>query len=157
LDSKGEEVVYTASTNPTQSHLFRRSVTDLFSEPEPLSKEPGLHSAVFNYDHKVFVRTSSLLGAMPRSTVHGADGKLLGELPSVAEEPPETPLVELTEVGERPLITGTAKFHAAIVRPRKFDEKKRYPVLVDVYGGPHFKHVVAAMNRWLLNQWYADQ
>ena len=44
-----------------------------------------------------------------------------------------------------------------MVRPRNFDERKRYPVIVDVYGGPHHVHVLAAMNRWLLDQWYADQ
>jgi len=87
---------------------------------------------------------------MPKSTVHRADGKLIGELPSVAEEPKKAPLVELTTVGEN-------KFHSAVVWPRNFDEVKRYPVLVDVYGGPHHQHVSAAMNRWLLDQWYADQ
>jgi len=30
---------------------------------------------------------------------------------------------------------------------------KRYPVLVDVYGGPIISTFSAAMNRWLLDQW----
>ncbi len=87
---------------------------------------------------------------MPKTTVYRADGKLVGELPSVAEEPKDVPQVELTTVGE-------SKFHAAVVRPRNFDAGKRYPVMVDVYGGPHHLHVAASMNRWLLDQWYADQ
>ena len=88
---------------------------------------------------------------MPKTTVHDADGKLLGELPSVAEEPPFGPRVELVQVGKDP------SFHAAVIKPRTFDDRKTYPVLVDVYGGPHHQQVVAAKDRWLRDQWYADQ
>jgi dipeptidyl-peptidase-4 len=150
LDAKGEQLVYAASANPTESHLFRVKVDDAWAEPEPLTKEPGVHSAVLSRDHGLYVRTSRTLKSMPKSTVHRADGTLIGELPSIAEEPKKAPLVELTTVGSN-------KLHAATVWPRNFDETKRYPVLVDVYGGPHHLHVSAAMNRWLLDQWYADQ
>jgi dipeptidyl-peptidase-4 len=149
VDAKGEQLVYTASTNPTQAHVYRLRFGDVWADPEPLSKEPGQHAAALSPDHSVYVRTSRLLRAMPTTTVHRADGKLIGVLPSVAEEPKETPRVELTTVG--PL-----GFHAAVVRPRNFDAQKRYPVLVDVYGGPTHLHVAASMNRWLLDQWYAD-
>jgi dipeptidyl-peptidase-4 len=149
VDEKGEQVVYSASTDPTETHLFRLGLGSAWSEPVQLTREPGLHSAAFSRDHAVYVLTSQGLTGMPRSTVRRADGSVAGELPSVAEEPKEVPQVELTTVGER-------KFHAAIVRPRNFDAKKRYPVLVDVYGGPHHKHVTAGMGRWLLDQWYAD-
>jgi NAD+ synthase (glutamine-hydrolysing) len=43
------------------------------------------------------------------------------------------------------------------VRPRDFDAKKKYPVIVDVYGGPKHLHVVQAMRNWLVPQWLADQ
>ena len=48
-------------------------------------------------------------------------------------------------------------FHADIVWPRKFEPRKPYPVLVDVYGGPGHINVAASRARWLLDQWYADQ
>jgi dipeptidyl-peptidase-4 len=44
-----------------------------------------------------------------------------------------------------------------VVRPRDFDPARRYPVLVDAYGGPHHIHVTASRQRWQLDQWYADQ
>jgi dipeptidyl-peptidase-4 len=48
-----------------------------------------------------------------------------------------------------------------LVRPQKFDTKQRYPVVVNVYGGPLHPWssgmVTATMNRWLLAQWIADQ
>jgi dipeptidyl-peptidase-4 len=150
VDAKGERLVYAASANPTESHLFRIPLNDIWAEAEPLTNEPGMHSAVLSRDHDLYVRTSRTLKSMPKSTVHRADGTQIGELPSIAEEPKKAPLVELTTVGEN-------KYHAATVWPRNFDETKRYPVLVDVYGGPHHLHVSSAMNRWLLDQWYADQ
>src|SRR5262249_21342475 len=87
--------------------------------------------------------------SMPRTTVRKADGTLVGELPSVAEEPPFRPKVEISLRAEG--------FHAAIVRPRDFDPKKKYPVIVDVYGGPGHQHVPGATRNWVLRQWLADQ
>ena len=43
------------------------------------------------------------------------------------------------------------------MRPQNFDPKKKYPVIVDVYGGPKHLHVVQAMRNWLVPQWLADQ
>ncbi len=149
VNEAGNEVVFNASKNPTESHLYRVKVTDAFAEPELLTKDAGLHGAVFARDHQTWVHTTRPLTGMPTATVLvGAEKR--GELPSVAEEPPHKPIVDYVIVGDR-------KMHAAIVWPRNIDARKKYPVLVDVYGGPHHQHVLAAQNRWLLDQWYADQ
>jgi dipeptidyl-peptidase-4 len=151
VDPEAGHVVYTASVNPTETHLF---VVPLgpWKESTPLTKIPGQHTAAFAKNNKIYVHTARLKHAMPRSTVHRFDSEqtLVGELPSVAEEPGFEPRVEMLQVGEK-------NYHAALIRPRNFDSGKRYPVIVDVYGGPHHLHVVAAKNRWLLDQWYADQ
>lgn len=141
------EVLYNASADPTQSHVFRLAWEE-WSEPVKLSKETGLHALAANRDHQTYVITSRTLGSMPFSTVHWPGGA--AELPAVAEQEPFDPRVELLKVGAR-------EFHAAVLVPRQFDARKKYPVLVDVYGGPHHLHVLAAKNRWLLDQWYADQ
>ena len=43
--------------------------------------------------------------------------------------------------------------------PRDFSHaaKYRYPVIVDVYGGPEHQQVTASMRSYLLDQWMADQ
>jgi dipeptidyl-peptidase-4 len=150
VDEERKEVFYSASTDPTQAHLFRVSL-EREEEPVRLTKDPGLYTATLAKDHSVYVLTARLPHAMPKSTVHRRDGTPVGELPSVAESPPFEPRVELLKVGPG------EGFYAAVVRPRSFDPKKRYPVIVDVYGGPHHLQVVRSMNRWLLDQWYADQ
>jgi dipeptidyl-peptidase-4 len=149
VDVKSKCIVYRASENPTQSRLWRVSLEG--GEPDLLTSEPGIYSAASARNHSAYVLTSVRLGEMPRTTVHPASGKLIGELPSVAESPGLVPRVELLKVG------ADAGFYAAVVRPRNFEAGLRYPVIVDVYGGPKHQQVLAAMNRWLLDQWLADQ
>ena len=151
VDPKAEHVVYNAGKDPTQSHLFRVSMA-AWSDPVALTKIPGHHSAVFSKNHKIYAHTARLVYDMPRTTVHKFDAEqtLIGELPGVAEEPGFEPRVEYFQVGKE-------GFRAAVILPRKFNRNKCYPVLVDVYGGPHHQHVAMAKSRWLLDQWYADQ
>jgi dipeptidyl-peptidase-4 len=150
-DAKSGRIVVNASRNSTESQLFSVPLEG-WSEATPITAIPGLHSAVFARSHALYVHTARLLHVMPRTTVHRFDAEhtMMGELPSVAEEPSFEPRVDMVETGDQ-------NFRAALIRPRNFDSAKRYPVIVDVYGGPHHLHVQAAKNRWLLDQWYADQ
>jgi dipeptidyl-peptidase-4 len=150
VNPKGKQVVYNASTDPTQSQLYRTSLSG--GEPVALTHEAGLHSAVFSRDYSIYVHTFRPEKDMPWTVVRKYDGSLISALPSAAEDPPFAPRVEYVKPA-----AGKPGFYSAVVRPRNFDPARRYPVFVDVYGGPHFKHVVAAEGRWLLDQWYADQ
>jgi dipeptidyl-peptidase 4 len=149
VDSKAGKFVYRASTDPTEAHLFRRSIDDFTLVR--LTREPGMHSAVFAKDHSVCVEHASPADAMPRSTVHRADGPRVGELPSVAEDPPFVPRAVVVKVGD-----GDG-YYASVIRPRDFDPKKRYPVIDHVYGGPGHQQVLAVMTARLIDQWLADQ
>ncbi len=148
VDVEGHTFAYNASPDPTQSQVFRSALEN--GRPTPLTNGPGIHSAVFSKNHSIYVHLAMQPQAMPRGTVRRADGTLAGELPSVAEEPPFTPRAELIKVGEG------AGFYASVVWPRNFDSRKRYPVIVDVYGGPGFNKVLATMSSRLLDQWLAD-
>jgi dipeptidyl-peptidase-4 len=149
LDAKEGQVAYRASADPTQSHLWRCSLKT--HEPKALTTEPGLHTAVFSRDHSVYVHTAALAGAMPRTTVHRADGTEIAQLPSVAEAPPFVPRDELLKVGEG------EGYYAAVIRPRDFKKGTKYPVIVHVYGGPTHQMVTASMGTRLIDQWLADQ
>jgi dipeptidyl-peptidase-4 len=147
-DAKAKEVVYLASAEPTQQHLFRKPLAG--GKAVALSQGAGLHSAVFGKSGDVWVHTASLLAAMPTSTVHHQD-KPVGVLPAVAENPPFVVKQEIVKVGKEP------GFHATLIRPRNFDAGKRYPTIVHVYGGPGHQEVQAQMTRRLIDQWLADQ
>jgi dipeptidyl-peptidase-4 len=150
VDTKLGYIYFSASTDPTQSQLHRVPLTGAESVVA-LTKTVGLNSATFAKNHSIYVHQEISLETMPKTTVRRADGSLIGELPSVAENPSFVPRARVMKVG-----SGNG-FYASIVRPRDFDAKRRYPVLVDVYGGPHGKTVVAAMSAHILKQWLADQ
>lgn len=150
LDAGDNQAVYRASADPTQSQIFRASLDT--SKSVPLTQEPGLHSAVFSQNHAVYAHTFTSLDVMPRTTVHKADGMIVGTLESVAEAPPFKPKAELLKLADGP------GFYATVVKPRQETGKpRRYPVIVDVYGGPGHNHVFRAMRGELLPQWLADQ
>jgi dipeptidyl-peptidase 4 len=174
VDSRGKELLYQIpsmkvdvaggdvreSSDPTQSQVMRRiegvtrhplrtsipiTVLDHFDE--------GWQSAAANKDFSAYVATITTRKQMPRSFVfkRAENFEYVSELPSVAESPGFTPKVEFTKVGDNP------GYYCAIVRPHGFNPKKKYPVIVDVYGGPGHQVVVQAMRNWLLPQWLADQ
>jgi len=151
VDEASGAVWFKASADPTQTQVCSASL-----EPNPaglsITHGAGLHGAVVSKGHAVWVHTFDGLKGERLQTVTRADGTVLGELPSVAEAPPYVPRLELTTVRSNNL-----DFHAAIIRPRAFDPKQRYPVMVDVYGGPGAQTVQASSYRYLLDQWFADQ
>ena len=157
-DPAREEVVYIASKDTTEAHVQARS----FAPDQPkvirpgsdrgtrLGSGPGMESVVFSENKATFVLTRTSLDGMPRAFVHTRD-KVIGELPKVAEEPAFKPRATIEPFG------GESGHYTTVVRPHDFDPKKKYPVLLDVYGGPHHLHVVRAMKNWLVPQWLADQ
>src|SRR5207244_3330847 len=78
-----------------------------------------------------------------------ANAKFLGELPSVAETAPFTPNTEYVHIGPGP------GFFCSITRPQHFTRDKRYPVIVDVYGGPTHQQVLTSMSSRFKAQWLA--
>lgn len=107
-----------------------------------------MHSAAVSEEHDLMVITSTSLDGMASSRVLKRGGEDVGVLPSIARAPGFTPNVHVEKLGE---------FYTAILRPNSFVAGKKYPVILDVYGGPHHVHVNQAMSPWLLKQWLADQ
>ncbi|HYH68697.1 MAG TPA: alpha/beta fold hydrolase, partial [Urbifossiella sp.] len=140
--------------DPTQQHVrvapLLEGLRPLFPVAEPWERfttDPGMHAVVLGPGGQAVI-TGTTLKHMPQSRVFDPHKKERGELPSVAAEPPFQPNVTVEKVGD---------FWTAVVRPRDFDAKKKYPVVLDVYGGPRHLHVVQAMRNWLVPQWLADQ
>ncbi len=116
-------------------------------------KTSAEHEAVFAKNGAVYVDTRTTTDALSESTVRrSVDGSLVAVLPSTTAQPPFRARPELTVVRTP---TGH-EFHAALVRPRAFDRARRYPVIVNVYGGPTSLTVKSDERAYLLPQWIAD-
>jgi len=114
--------------------------------------QTGVHTIEFGeHQDSIYIDTVETPKSMAKSFVRRIDGTTIGELPSIAEEPPYYPRLEFTITNDNPV------FHAAIVRPRDFAPNKKYPVIIDVYGGPGFNKITQAARGYLTDQWLADQ
>jgi dipeptidyl-peptidase 4 len=149
FDAASRKVIFNASKNPTELHIHSISLDGGHSQQ--LTSGPGLHTAAYNTNLTLSVRTGSTPDKMPVTTVHNAEGEIIGELPSVAENPPFIPRAEIIQLDE------ARGMFAEILRPQNFRAGQKYPTIVYVYGGPHSIVVQAAVSGNLLHQWLADQ
>ncbi|HWB11961.1 MAG TPA: DPP IV N-terminal domain-containing protein [Pirellulales bacterium] len=147
VDDERNMLYVTASTDPTQQHVYSISLAG--GEPTKLTSDPGNHAFSLGKRAGGFLHSYSLADGRAGTRVCRTNGRPVGELTSIAEEPP-LPKPELLTVGRR-------AFHAAILRPRSFAKGFKYPVIVHVYGGPHALTVNSSPRGSLLQQWLADQ
>jgi dipeptidyl-peptidase-4 len=148
LDPKRDEVFVLASALPPESQIFRLPLLGS-GRPQQVTRQAGQHGATFARKHGIYVHTVAPLSGPRRATVRGRDGRVLARLKAASERPLVTPNLELTTAGRRRLF-------AALVRPRRVDKGRRYPVVVYVYGGPTGLTVRATWHRYVLFQWIAD-
>jgi dipeptidyl-peptidase 4 len=146
LDEAARKVVVIGGEDPTQRRLYRVGLDD--GNAIELTDQRGVHGALCARDHATCVHSFSGPEGDFSQRVE-RDGRAIADLRSVAERAP-VPCVELTSVGDSP------RFLAAIVRPRRFESGRRYPVIDSVYGGPGAQTVTAATERYVLLQWIAD-
>jgi len=145
----GDAAWFAASSDPIQTHVW--SVPIAGGAPRQVTTEDGIHAAKVSARAEIAVMVSSLRDGALRYEVRDRGGRVLGTLPSVAEAPPWLP-----EVAWETVDAGGLGLRTAIVRPRDFDPKRRYPVLLHVYAGPSKRMVIASPRAYLLDQWYAD-
>lgn len=148
LTPDGKELIFEAAVDARQQHVWRVPLAG--GEPVALTPvaEGGVHGA--QTKHGVVVIRSALREGGVVVEVLRPDGSR-AVLPSVAERPPLSPTTTFTSVA----VDGHMQ-NVAITRPRAFDSRRKYPVLLSVYGGPHVKVVQDSKDDYLMDQWYAD-
>ncbi|QDY78864.1 S9 family peptidase [Streptomyces qinzhouensis] len=116
---------------------------------ERISEGRGVHTAVRS--GAVTVLVSARPDTPDTDYAVLRDGKRIATIASYAEEPVLTARPRLVAAGER-------RIPCAVLLPRGYEESRGpLPVLMDPYGGPHARKVVAAHNAHLTSQWFADQ
>lgn len=140
LATAEENVLFAASTDPTEVHVWRWETTGALTS---LTSAPGVHTAVSA--GRICVVGSATLE-------HDGTRWAVGDhvFATYAQTPCLRPAVQMLTVGDRGLRVG-------LVLPRDHERGSRLPVLMDPYGGPHFQCVVSARASWLESQWLADQ
>ncbi|HXX46569.1 MAG TPA: DPP IV N-terminal domain-containing protein [Candidatus Acidoferrales bacterium] len=109
-----------------------------------VTREDGANEVVFAPDASAFVDTYSNAMTPPRQDLYRADGAHAAVINE--NKVPELGDYNLSKVEFLALAAddGT-KLYASIIRPSDFDASRKYPVLIDVYGGPGVQNV---RNEW---------
>jgi len=133
-----------------ERHLYSTSLdTDNPAKIQRISEEPGLHGIAMSPDARIYVDNFNSVSQPPQVSLHGADGKLITYLleNSLNEQHPDAPYIADNSTPEFGVLTAAdgQALHYRLFKPSHFDPAKRYPAIVDVYGGPGVQRVT---NSW---------
>ncbi|HVP68918.1 MAG TPA: DPP IV N-terminal domain-containing protein [Anaeromyxobacteraceae bacterium] len=136
--------------DPTADWLYRVKPGSAPEEvPLPLTRPAVLSATVAEGGGPIVVTSSEPAGGT-RTAVFAPDGRRLADLPAEAIAPPACARPEVRRVGR-------LGWPAALIRPRDFRPGWRYPVIVEVYGGPTHLAPLRLRSEAPLLQWIADQ
>jgi len=144
LGVDGESILFTASEDPAEVHLYSRDGSEITRLTEGRGVFGGIRSG------GVTVVTGARLDR-PRSEIEVRTPSGTHPVASFAETPVITPRVDLMRAGDREIRT-------AVLLPTGWEPGQgRLPVLMDPYGGPHAQRVLAVQRMYCEPQWLADQ
>jgi dipeptidyl aminopeptidase/acylaminoacyl peptidase len=151
--------IMTGGINPKQDPYFVQyyRVSLDGTGMTPLTSADGYHAASFSPGNKYFVDTWSRVDLAPVSVLRRAsDGQLVLELE-------RGDLAPLVSTGWRAPEAFVAKgrddatdIYGVIIRPTRFDPARKYPVIENIYAGPHGSFVPKTFSEYYGMQALAD-
>ncbi len=124
------------------TQLYRLSLND--KSVTRVSREPGTHDVIIAPDESAFVDAVSTTMKPPSQNLYRIDGSRIAAIN-------ENGVAELADYHFSPVefLNLTAddgtKLYADMINPPNFDPSRKYPVLINVYGGPQVQNV---RNEW---------
>ena len=131
--------IYFAATNPDprERQLYRIHLDG--SGMERITSEPGSHTLNLSSDGRFLVDQFSTPDASAVARLLNSSGT-----PAATIDAPANHLADYA-LGQREYVelkaADGATLYAQLLKPANFDPTKKYPVIVDVYGGPHVQMV----------------
>ena len=158
VDEKKGDVYYTAKRDAVAKQALykvdRKGVITALTDPAY-----NATGVSFSPDGKYFVASYSNFTTPTKIALFPTSGKNIRQGAVVADLQGPDYDASKYALGELVFMTTEDGFRlpGAIVYPKDFDESKKYPVHVDIYGGPNTPMV---RDRWVtpnaVNQWYSD-
>ena len=148
----------------TETHVYAVPLTG--GEPRKLTQAAGMHAASFARNASVFVDSWSSDTTLPQIELFKADGTKLATLLKNDAADAGHPYAKYlaahqpTAFGTLTAADGKTPLHYSLIKPANFDPKKKYPVVVFVYGGPAAQTVTRAWpgrSDAFFNQYLAQQ
>ncbi len=140
---------YSAEVSPVERHLFSVSLRN--GKVRRLTHNEGWHNCEISPDGKYFSDNYSSLNVPRIVAIGSTDGKIYREV-FRADNPSRDYNYSTIELGSVKSADGKYNNHYRLIKPLDFDENKKYPVILYVYGGPHSQMVTnsfqAQLRRW---------
>lgn len=136
VDVSSKEIYYMGTANKGMDKLLYK--VDLKSgKTQPITKTSATYSVEMNKDRTWYYSQYTNLTTPNNISLNAVNGKSSVELlnaPNPYEGKTVLPKVEMVTVKAA---DGKTNLNGRLLYPTNFDENKKYPVMVYVYGGPH--------------------
>jgi dipeptidyl-peptidase-4 len=151
IDETSRTVYFTATEkSPTERHLYSTSLDT--ADPHQVHRitpNDGVHGIAMPPDGRFYIDNFTSSTQPPQVSLHSADGTLKAWLLEnrLDAQHPDAPYLAdnaVPEVGTLTAADGQTLYYQ-LFKPLHFDPSKRYPAIVDVYGGPGVQRV---LNNW---------
>lgn len=145
FDENTQTLYYTARMkSPMDQELY--SITINGGTPKLLSPENGTSDADFSAGQKFYILFHSTANTPVRVSLNSSDGKEIRLLQDNADFITNTKVFNLSPVEFFEFTTSeNVKLNGWMMKPMNMDKKKKYPVLMTVYGGPGSQTVTNGM------------
>lgn len=148
IDEENGWIFFTAlEKSSIERHLYRIKFDG--TGLECLSREEGFHGITFSQDARYYFDRYSNVSTLPCLALYESSGRQLG---LIAEPHPER--LAKYDVRYPELLTIPARdgfpMPAELLKPKDFDSAKKYPLILDVYGGPSAPTVANAWSSSIL-------
>jgi dipeptidyl-peptidase-4 len=151
VDEKTRTVYFSATEkSPTERHLYSASLdTTDPHQVHRITQDVGVHGISMSPDARFYLDNFASSSQPPQVSLHAADGTLKSWLleNKLDAQHPDAPYLadnSTAEVGTLTAADGQTLYYQ-LFKPPHFDPAKRYPAIVDVYGGPGVQRVI---NNW---------
>lgn len=140
VDEVNEVAYYQAAKEtPIRTHVYS---VDLKGKSKQLTEKEGTNDATFNNTFTHFILNHSTVNTPPTYAIYDEKGKLIRELEdnkriADMQETYGTSPVEFFEF----TTSDNVQLNAWMMKPADFDENKKYPVFMYLYGGPGSQQV----------------
>lgn len=147
MDETGSGIYYSACVNGAKDkQVYAYDFRKKKASPRLLSKKAGVNNAEFSKGFKYYILQHSDANSPAQFTLHENSGKQIRVLVDNAKLNESLKKYNLTK---KEFFTfknsDNVDLNGWIMKPKNFDNSKKYPVLVAIYGGPGHNTV---MDQW---------
>lgn len=146
FDEKGNNIFYTSTEeSPLEQHIY--SINLKSGKKVKLSKEEGVHRAMLSPSGKYLYDFYDSQHNPGKAVITEVKNNKSTVFYSSKNPYANVTLPEIS-IGKLTANDGKTDLYYRLVKPLNFDETKKYPVIIYVYGGPH--------SQLVSNTWQAD-